>query len=371
MKIGIYNPRVGIADAGGTETFLREMISRLQENHEIVLYCGSGDLLEDVRDFDIKIREIEFKAKENRCNEIISNKTPLLPAEIESLTMYWNARKSNMFQKINGEVDVISTHYYIDNILLDRTVSVPTLFRFPGIKQPSIRWKGMANLAKPDIYLANSEATASRVRNWLNINVDGIVYAGVDTDQFNPDVEPAFKTDGISILYVGRLDKGKGLYELLEARSRLDYSSNLYIVGDGTIRSDLENKVKKLGIEDAVSFVGSIDHNEIQHYYSAADIFCLPSHHESLGIVNLEAMATGTPVVSTEIDAIEEYIDKGENGLLVPPKDVDELTRALERMIAKPKLRERLSSEGLKTAIQFSWDNQAEKMEDFYTNLIG
>jgi len=366
MKIGIYNPRVGISDAGGTETFLREMMKRLQYDHEIILYCGDGEMITQVKDLSIDIRPISFIRKESYLSSTLTRWTPLLPAEVESLSMYWNAKRSGVFDEIDNYVDVLSTHYYLDNLLVSRSVTTPILFRFPGIKQPSLRWKAMAKFADPDTYLANSEATASRLRDWLGLDTDGTVYAGVDEEQFASDTDPAFEDDRVALLFVGRLDDGKGLGELVEAQSRLGKKTRLYLVGDGTLKSDLQSKVNDRGLNESVRFVGSVPHDEVQQYYAAADIFCLPSHHESLGLVNLEAMATGTPVVTTRIDAIEEYINDGENGILVPPGDVDALTDALDQLAGDPDLRTRLAAAGRSTASQFSWSSQAKKMEAFY-----
>lgn len=366
MNIGIYNPRVGFASSGGTETFLREMMKRLQYDHELTLYCGEGQLLDEVRQMSIDVRQISIFSKESKLNSTLSDTTPVLPAEIESLSMYANARRRGIFERMQEEIDVLSTHYYLDNILVSRTADVPALFHFPGIKQSSIRWNSMTNLADTDTYLANSEATADRVSRWLDIDVDGIVYPGVDVEQFNPNTQPAFDDGDISILFVGRLDEGKGLHELIDAKKSLCTPTSLYLVGDGTLRSELQQRAADLDMKDSIHFVGSVPHEEIQWYYAGADIFCLPSHHESLGIVNLEAMATKTPIVTTRIDAIEEYVDDGENGLLVPPGDTERLAEELERIASDPELRGRLADASRITATKFSWDSQARKMELHY-----
>lgn len=370
MRIGIYNPRVGFAESGGTETFLREIMKRLAPAHEIILYTGDRPLLDEINQMDVRVERISLQAKETTTNQMLSRYTPVLPAEVESASMYANARRRGLFDRMADEVDVVSTHYYLDNLLVSRRVDVPTLFRFPGIKQPSPRWKAMVRFARPDSYLANSEATATRLQEWLNLDTDGTVYAGVDVEQFSPEVAPAFQDDRVTVLYVGRLDEGKGLHELVDAQSRLGDATDLYLVGNGTLRSDLEDQVRDLEIGEYVHFVGSVSHDEIQRYYAAANIFCLPSHHESLGIVNLEAMATGTPVITTRIDAIEEYIDDGKNGILVSPENIDALTEALGRLASDTALRERLAESGRATAAQFSWAAQAREMEAHYARIV-
>jgi glycosyltransferase involved in cell wall biosynthesis len=364
MNVGVWNARVGTRESGGTETFLREMIKRLVSHHEVTLYTGEGDLLAEVRQFDVDVVQVPYWPKEGRINAQLSSRTPLLPAEVETVSMAWHAWRNGTFDRIEHEEDVLSLHYYLDNLLLSRAVDVPTVFHFPGIRHPSVRWRAMARLAAPTRYLANSESTARRAREWLDIAVDGTVYPGVDYEQFHPGVEPAFERDSPVILYVGRLDEGKGLAELIDAHARLD--AELYLVGAGTLTADLRERVRRLGTTDRVTFTGGIEHERLPGYYAAADVFCLPSHHESLGIVNIEAMATGVPVVSTRIDAIEEYLDDGENGLLVSPGDTDELAAALGRLIGDPALRDRLGQAGRRTAESYSWDRQAEELSRQY-----
>ncbi len=366
MRIGIYNPRAGFSRSGGTETFLREMMKRLQDDHEVVLYCGAGDLLEEVRDLSVTVRQVPLLKKESRLNNAIASRTPVLPAEIESLSMYANARREGIFGEMNTDVDVLSTHYYLDNLLVSRTAPIPTLFRFPGIKQPSIRWKTMARLATPDAYLSNSEATAARLREWLGLEVDGTVHAGVDLEQFGPEADPAFKCDRASVLFVGRLDEGKGLFDLLKAQSQLGDATRLYLVGSGTLEDDLRESADTLGIADDVEFVGAVPHDEIHRYYAAADIFCLPSYHEGFPIVNMEALASGCALVSTQIDSIEEQVTDGETGLLVAPGDVDALANALRRVATDRDMRQRLVENGLERAEAFGWAEQAEKMSEYY-----
>lgn len=370
MRIGIYNPRVGTAKSGGTETFLREMMKRLSREHEVVCYTGTGKILDEVASLDVDIVQIPFLSKEDSWNRRITDLTPLLPAEIESLSLYWSALRRGVLDSMSSTVDVVSTHYYLDNVLLSRSTDVPSVFRFPGIRHPSWRWKLMARTANPTVYLGNSQSTAERVERWLNITVDGVVYPGVDVDQFSPDIGPDDKSDSLSILYVGRLDEGKGLFDLLEAHARLTPIPELRLVGDGKLVEDLEAYTDRLGTSSQVTFAGPIPHGDVHRQYAMADIFCLPSEHESLGIVNLEAMATGLPVVSTRIDAIEEYIADGENGLLVEPGNVDELASALQRFVSSPSIREEIGEKGRMTAQSFSWEDQAIKLVDYYEQAI-
>ncbi|TKX85699.1 glycosyltransferase family 1 protein [Halorubrum sp. SS5] len=371
MRIGIYNPRVGIAESGGTETFLREMLKRISPSHEVVLFTGAGELHKEINALDIEIRQFPIWQKESQKNNLLTSKTPILPAEVESLSLYYSVRRAGEFKTMAEDVDVLSTHYYLDNILASRTAPVPTLFRYPGIKDPSIRWRFMAKTAIPDLYLANSRSTFERSRDWLNIEPDGTVYAGVDIEQFSPDAEPVFNSEVPVVLYVGRLDEGKGLHDLLQAFNRLDTEAELYLIGEGTLRSELETAALDLGIDDRIIFPGAVSHSNIHRYYAAADVFCLPSYHEGFPVVNMEAMASGLAVVSTTIEAVRDQIEHGKHGLLIDPGDISDLSQKMKKLLADPPLRNRLGSAGRKRAEErFTWEIQSKRMIEHYRNVV-
>lgn len=363
MRIGIYNPRAGTKSAGGTETFIREVIQRCDETVE--LFTGEGELLSEVAHLDVTVHQIPVQYKEDRINELLSTHTPLLSAEMEALSMYVNARRTGMIGRLEA-CDVVSTHYYADNVLISRTVDVPTVFRFAGIKSPSVRWRTMFATDRADTYVANSQSTARRLKTWYDIDVEEIVYAGVDVKQFTPSKEPS--NDDLVVLFVGRLDDGKGIPDLIEAVEDVD--AQLRIVGDGNRREEFESLAQKRLDADSYTFVGEVPHDEVHKEYQAADVFCLPSYHESFGIVVLEALACGLPVVTTNLDAIVEYVNNGENALLFEPGDVSTLEETLRRLVDSEDLRYHLSSAGRETALQYSWPTQTENMIKVYRQLV-
>lgn len=363
MKIGIYNPRAGTKSAGGTETFIREVIRRCDET--VVLFTGGGELLSQVERLDVNTYQIPVIYKENPVNKFISKYTPLLSAEIEAVTMFINACRTGIIDQINT-CDVLSTHYYADNALISRAVETPCLFRFAGIKSPSIRWRTMFAIDCVDAYVANSRSTARRIESWYDTNVAEVVYPGVDVEKFSPSAESP--GDELTVLFVGRLDEGKGVPDLIRAVETMDV--RLRIVGDGNRREKYESLAKQLLDSDSYRFVGEVSHDQIQEEYQMADAFCLPSYHESFGIVVIEALASGLPVITTEIDAIVEYVEHDKNALLFNPGDVAELKEKLSRLIHSRDLRNRLSSAGRETALQYGWLAQTEKMMMAYRQLV-
>jgi glycosyltransferase involved in cell wall biosynthesis len=373
MRIGIYNPAVGTRYAGGTETFLREMIRRLAQHHEVFLYTGSGTLVPELVESKVTVRQFPFLDKSRRLTTLFRTVTAdqLLSAEVESVSLFAGTHLARRIAA--DDLDVLSTHYYLDNLLISRVVDVPTLFRFPGIRNPSLRWRVMARYADPALYVSNSETTAGRVDDWLGIEVEGTVYAGVDTDRFRPTVEPAIETGAFTALFVGRLDPGKGLFELLDALAIVRRHTNveLLFVGDGILRSDLESRAKELDIQESTTFVGEVEHSDIHRYYASCDSFILPSEHEGFPVVNIEAMASGKPVVSTHIPAVEEQIVDGKDGLLVDVGDVEALAGAIERLATDAELCDRLGDAARRKAVEsFTWEVQAERMAELYERAI-
>ena len=118
-----------------------------------------------------------------------------------------------------------------------------------------------------------------------------------------------------------------------------------------------------------MTFTGAVDHEDIHRYFAACDIFCLPSYHEGFPVVNLEALASGKPIVSTTIDAIEEQVSHGENGYLVEPGDIDSLRDALEKLLRDTDKRVNFGKESRKRAQQFTWDRQATNLEKHYEQI--
>ena len=365
MKIGIYNPRAGTKSAGGTETFIREIIEHCDQDVE--LFTGEGKIHSGIDRTNINIHQTPVMYKENRINNFFSKYTPLLSAEIESLSMYINVRKSGMIDQLEA-CDVVATHYYADNALISRAVNTPTVFHSHGIKNPSVRWQTMFTIDNTDIYIANSKSTADRLEEWYDISVADIIYPGIDANQFCPSNNNKLSDQELVVLFVGRLDEGKGIPDLIEAFDNLN--GRLRIVGDGNRRKKFESLAEQRLDSDSYEFVGEISHSEIHKEYQSADIFCLPSYHESFGIVVLEALACGLPVITTNLDAIDEYINDGENALLFEPGDVSALKNELHRLADSEDLRDQLSSAGREAALKYSWQAQTDKMIKAYRRLV-
>ncbi len=167
---------------------------------------------------------------------------------------------------------------------------------------------------------------------------------GVDIDHFEPKSDK-IPSDLVNILYVGRLHEIKGLTYLIDAFLDLHkkhHDTRLTIVGKGDLKDELIERVKTAGFSDDVKFVGEIDHRKLPTYYGKADIFVLPSLSEGLSNVVMEAMASGLPVIATDVGGNSELIKDGSGGSVVEPRDTKELCSAMERLCSDELLRKKM-----------------------------
>lgn len=205
-----------------------------------------------------------------------------------------------------------------------------------------------------------------------------IIPNGIDTEHFRADgpVQEEFADGKVNILFVGRLERRKGLGYLLNACAKVkrDFPNfRLVIVGPGTVlRTWYEKSIENMNLTNNVIFTGFVHSDELPSYYRSADIFCAPATGgESFGIVLLEAMACGKPVVATNIQGYASVLAHGEEGLLVPPKDEKSLAHALLSLLHDKSLRLQMGNKGKTKAEKYSWPNIARQVMDYYNTLLG
>jgi glycosyltransferase involved in cell wall biosynthesis len=173
------------------------------------------------------------------------------------------------------------------------------------------------------------------------------------------------------ILFVGRLQNVKGVTYLIEAMNIITkhYDVTLLIVGEGEDREKLEALVKKLELNNFVSFVGKAPRSEIPKYMAESDIFILPSISEGFPLVLLEAMASGLTVVASNVGGIPEIIEDGVNGLLTKPMNSIDLADKVLHVLCDDKLRERISSNNKKCIEKYDWGQITLQLEGVYMNI--
>jgi phosphatidylinositol alpha-mannosyltransferase len=223
--------------------------------------------------------------------------------------------------------------------------------------------------------IAVSEPAAAFVHKYFPDYPLQVIPNGIDLETYKPGLAPIrhLRDDRVNILFLGRLEKRKGLGDLLRAfrflKTRVP-KTRLIVVGDGPLRSSAESYVQRHRLQDVV-FAGFVPDSVKPRYYNSADIFCAPATGaESFGIVLLEAMATGLPVVGTEIDGYMSLLEPGKDSITVRPKGWAELGAALVIMARDADLRRRLGTYGYDKARRYAWDRVAARVVDVYREAI-
>jgi glycosyltransferase involved in cell wall biosynthesis len=211
-------------------------------------------------------------------------------------------------------------------------------------------WLARGVLRRARLVIAASRALAEAAQS-LGAREVRVIPSGVELPpEVGEEAEPA------EVLYAGRLSPEKGILELLDAARGL----NLVVAGDGPLR-------------DCVPFAkGFVQHDELQHFYARAAVVACPSRREGFGVVCLEAMAHGRPVVATRVGGLLDLVVDGETGILVPPRDPAALRSALERLLADRELRRRLGLAGRDRARRlFSWEHVTDATLAAYAEAAG
>ncbi len=260
------------------------------------------------------------------------------------------------------------------------SVNIGTFHAADG--KPGYQWGwpiGLIILKRRQRKLSGKIAVSKPAMNYAGKYIPGeyeIIPNGVDIERFTPDVAPMEQyCDGKqNILFLGRLEHRKGLKYLLEAYRLVKKeipNSRLIVVGPGTrLRKGYESFVQQNHLEDVV-FVGYIPEEDKPRYFKTADVYCAPSTgHESQGIVLLEAMAVGTPIVASNLEGYAGVVTHGQEGLLVPPKNSAELAKALIFLLRDKSLRQKMGARGRITAEQYSWERVARRVCDYYNKVL-
>ncbi|MBN2538285.1 glycosyltransferase family 4 protein [candidate division WOR-3 bacterium] len=230
---------------------------------------------------------------------------------------------------------------------------------------------GWRNIAAP---IAVSEAGRRWAETWLERDCR-VIPNGVALDEFRPGVPaPAwFPHARPVLLFVGRLDPRKGLAVLLGALPEIltDHpGTKLVVCGTGPEQARCRKLAGRLGVEPAVLFAGRVAFDELAGCYANSTAFVSPAlGSEAMGIVLIEALASGTPVVASRIPGYDEVVRDGQDGLLCRPGDPRDLARAVKRVLSETGLRNQLAQSARPRAEAFSWDLVTDKLLQVYEEL--
>ena len=321
------------------------------------------------------------------------------------------------FQKFQAQegtnYPLVHTHYWmsawiglelrkLSNIQVIHNYHSLGAIKYQAVDRPAIAETRMAVerqiLEEADCVVATSPQEREQLRSLVSSRGHiEVIPCGTDISNFRvlskteARAQLGFGAEDQVVLYVGRFDPRKGIETLVQAFAKLNHqaihpdtcpvvkrSLRLVIVGgseagqaDGLERSRIEAIVNELGIADQTIFAGRIGHDALPTYYTAADVCVIPSHYEPFGLVAIEAMACGTPVVASDVGGLKFTVVPEETGLLVPPQNQGAFAEAIDRILTDAvwarKLRRQAAS---RVQENFSWTGVAIQLSDLYRRLL-
>jgi phosphatidylinositol alpha-mannosyltransferase len=361
MRIGLVSP-YDFASPGGVNDHVRHLAVRLQQlGHETRIFAPSSRA--DV-DFD--------SARFYRIGTPIA-----IPVNDSVARITLSFHLANRVAAIIEEerFDVLHFHEPLMPALpmtmlrLSTTANVGTFHAFARSNVGYYYGRPLLHpyLAHLHRGIAVSEPARAFVNRYFPNYPLRVIPNGIDVDVYRPGLAPIrhLRDDNFNILFVGRLEKRKGLGDLLRAYRAMAPRvprSRLIIVGDGPLRGRVESYVSRHRLPNVV-LAGFVPDSVKPRYYNSADVFCAPATGaESFGIVLLEALASGLPVVATEVPGYMSVLEPGRDSVTVQPKNWRELAASLVILARDPELRRRMADYALKKVRRYSWDHVASEV---------
>lgn len=307
------------------------------------------------------------------------------------------------------EYDLIHSHYWLSGLVAEKLRAawgpLPLVHMFHTLghmknqiaqddseRAPQDRLDGEAHVVQiADRIIAATPAEESQLIELYGADERkiAVIPPGVDLARFQPiPQDEAKRRVGIpcgdhNILFAGRIEPLKGIDTLLRAISILQErhpaaveNTCVAIIGGDPWADDLDSEMARLqalrhdlGIHDLVTFLGAKDQDVLPGYYAAAEMVVMPSHYESFGMVALEAMAMGTPVIASEVGGLAHLIRHGVNGFHVPSRDPEALAARILQLLENKELRARLGNQARAYAQDFAWETIVQRMFGVYGEL--
>jgi len=301
--------------------------------------------------------------------------------------------------------DVIHSHYWLSGIaaaaLSEAWGGTPIVHMFHTLgemknriarsdeeREGDYRLNGERQvLRRADRVIVATLAELTQLRFLYKANVSKLVVIppGVDVSHFYPipadeaKMYVGLKPEDRMVLFVGRIEPLKGVDTLIQAMSSLQLNENqrvhLAIIGGDPSASPQEMSAEMarlqklcddLSVGQTVVFLGKRDQDKLPYYYSAAELLVMPSHYESFGMVALEAMACGTPVIASEVGGLAYLVKDGETGFTIPDQEPDTLCEKISWLLNDHELQQSMSQQAVKYAQDYAWEKIAKQIVGVY-----
>lgn len=341
---------------GGAEVYVKEITKKLKEKYRfIILTCRlSRNLPKYEKKDGIEIYRLGVGIKFDKLLY------PIL-AFFESFFI-----KHDLLHAVLESYAGLALFFY--QVFNQKTPALLTL-QTASVKMPKFLFQRIHQA--PDKIQAISKVLAERAREFGAKNIE-IIPNGIDLDLFK-SIKSHPKNPKHAIICIAHLKKIKGIEHLIEAFPIVLEKfpeTKLILVGGGPEKKRLEAKIKKLKVRGGVEFKGSLLHQRIPEELAKADVFVLPSLGEGMGIVILEAQATGIPVIGTRVGGILDIIENQKTGILVEPKNPKAIASAIIKIYSDSDFAKYLTQNAQANLEKYDWNNIAKKIDLIYQNLL-
>jgi D-inositol-3-phosphate glycosyltransferase len=385
---------LGGGETGGLNVYVRELARELAERgHRVDVFTRRADTSSP------QVEPIEPKG----ARLVHVDAGPARYIRKGALTAYVEPFRDGVSRFVAQEglaYDVVHSHYWLSGLVgeqLKHAWGVPHVAMFHTLAEVKSRSRvsevePAQRVAAERMIVQQAERiiAAGRDERDLLMRLYGadskriaVVPCGVNLDVFQPiDQQEArrqlgLRSDDRILLFVGRIEPLKGVDILLGAAAQLESESDCFVLvigGDSTTRKgeveQLRHLAAELGIGEQVNFLGAVDHERLPLFYSAADVCVMPSFYESFGLVALESMACGTPVVASRVGGLTAAVRDGETGYLIPWRCPEPFAERIELLLGNEELRRAFGESGRKAVERFRWGNVAEATLGLYAEVI-
>jgi len=381
--------RPGTRDSGGMNVYIRELSQEMgRRAHTMDVFTRRVDqAVPEIVAIDERTRVIQIEAG-----------AP--DADKGSLRRYLPQFRSGVlaFQQREGRpYDLVHSHYWLSGWVgqaLKARWGVPHVIMFHTLgeaknrahlaeQEPSHRIAGERLLAQgADRIICASKSEKETLVHLYGVPAHRVscIPCGVDLERFRPlnrshvRQRLGFLLKEPIMIFVGRIEPLKGIDILLRAAGQLESGFRLLVVGgdsqDAERKAQLWALADQLGIGERVTFLDAVPHDDLPLYYNAADVCVVPSYYESFGLVALEALACGVPVVASRVGGLRETVQDGQTGYLVPWRCPEPFAERLDLLLSNEPLRRSLGREARVAAERFRWSEVATRVEDVYHELV-
>ena len=376
-------------DAGGMNVYIRELATELgrRGNSVDIFTRQTHERTPKIVQLAPNVRVIHIQAGP-KTSLHKNSLFPYIPSFVAQVAKFAD-REARTY-------DVLHSHYWLSGIAgvqLAWRWDIPHVTMFhtlahlkqlahPDEQEPQERLDSEQRLLQSvDCVIAATTEEQTQMMRYCGVPMNRVqvIPCGVDLDLFVPYPQQQARAHlGLDkhqplVLFAGRLDPFKGPDVLIRAASMMEEKAQIVIVG-GSLKEDkdlqnLRMLAAELNIEQRVQFLGAQPQHILPYLYSAADVTVVPSYHESFGLVAVESLACGTPVVATRAGGLTTIVHNDENGYLVP-RCPGFFAERLDAIVRTPEIKARLQREARRSVLQFSWQSIATQMNDVYSDLV-